>query len=259
MSRMLFPLALALPLSLPLAVAAALPAAAQEAAASSAAPAAPLLRLSAEAEAEGVPDAAEITFRAETRAESTAAAMAEVAARMTQILEAVKALGIPARDIATTDLSLYPRTIREKSGKERIEHVASSAIRVRTEDFDLLDDLIDAATGAGASHVQSPAFVISDLEALEDAARDAAVKRLFEKAARMACAAGMRLDGLAALNEGGMSVPGPEPRMMRMAVAEDAMALGAPPVEAGTRQVRASVSGVWRLAPAQGGECASPE
>lgn len=220
--------------------------------------AAPLLRLSAQGHAEAAPDAAEISFAAEVRAETTAAAMEGVAARMAKVIEAIKALGIPAEDIATTDVSLYPRTIRDKQDRERVEHVASSSIRVGTEKFDLLDDLIDAATTAGATHVQSPEFVVSDIDALEEAARTDAVKRLMAKARNMACAAGMKLDGLVELVEGGAFTPSPGPRMAMAAMAEGAL-MKSPPIEAGRRETEVSVSGVWRMAPDAGGSCASPQ
>lgn len=206
----------------------------------------PLLRLSAAGEASAAPDAAQITIRAEATADSTVRAMAEAARRMQAVIGGLKALGIPAKNIATTDVSLYPRRIRDKAGRERVEQIAASAIRVRTEDFDLLGRMVDAATRAGATHVGSPDFVISDMDAVEDAARAAAVKRLAEKAALMACAAGMHLDGLRLLEEGGMNAPQPMPRMaMRLEAVAD---MAAPPVEAGTRDVTVTVSGVWALA-----------
>ena len=192
------------------------------------------------------PDAAQITIRAEATATSTMRAMAEAGRRMQAVISGLKALGIPAQNIATTDVSLYPRRIRDKTGRERVEQIAASAIRVRTEDFDLLGKLVDAATRAGATHVGSPDFVISDMAAVEDRARAAAVKRLREKAALMACAAGMRLDGLRLLEEGGMHAPQPMPRVaMRMEAASD---MAAPPMEAGTRDVAVTVNGVWALA-----------
>ncbi|MGG7567515.1 SIMPL domain-containing protein [Rhodovulum sp. DZ06] len=215
------------------------------------------LSLSAQGESQAAPDAAEITFRAEARADGAVDAMASAGDRMTAILAAVKGLGVPSEDIATTDLSLFPRTIRDKNGRERVEQVASTAIRVRTDAFDLLGRLVEAATAAGATHVGSPRFVVSQMAQVEDAARAAAVDRLMEKAEKMACAAGMRLTRLVELREGEDGMPAPAPRMAMRA--DGGAELGAPPLEAGVRIVRVSVSGTWEIAEGSGGYCDGKE
>ena len=96
------------------------------------------------------------------------------------------------------------------------------------------------------------------LSALEEAARVDAVTRLLAKARSMACAAGMKLDGLVELVEGGAYTPSPAPRMAMAAIAEDAM-MKSPPIEAGRRETEVSVAGVWRMAPDAGGGCAAPQ
>ena len=83
-----------------------------------------------------------------------------------------------------------------------------------------------------------------------------AVERLFEKAERMACAAGMSLARLVALGEQGATVPGPRPQMMMAREASsDRMA---PPIEAGRQEVSATVEGAWALTEDESGLCRSP-
>ncbi|MFT6775392.1 MAG: hypothetical protein ACJA1L_003113 [Paracoccaceae bacterium] len=218
---------------------------------------APLLTLSATGEARGVPDAADITIRVESQAATSGEAMADTSARMTAVLAAVKAQGVAARDIATTDVSLYPRRERQEGKPETLSYVSATAIRVRVQAFDRLGDVIDAATRAGASQLDGPNFVIADIAPLEEAARAHAVARLFAKARTMACAAGMGLGRLVALSEGGASVPGPQPRMMMEMKADSARM--APPIEAGERDVSASVSGAWELTADATGACPAPK
>jgi uncharacterized protein YggE len=219
-------------------------------------PAPPVLSLAASGEASGVPDAADITIRVEAQAPKSGDAMAEMSARMTAVLVAVKDAGVEAKQIATTDVSLYPRRERLQNDQERFFFVAASAISVRVSDFAALGDVLDGAVRAGASQVDGPSLVITDMDALVDVARDRAVVRLFEKAARMACAAGMSLGRLVALGEQGASIPGPRPQMMMaMEAKSDRMA---PPIEAGQRDVTADVQGAWELVPDASGACPSP-
>jgi uncharacterized protein YggE len=220
------------------------------------APAPSLLSLSATGEATGVPDAADITIRVEARAPASGDAMAEVSTRMTAVLAAVKAAGVAAEDIATTDVSLYPRRERLKNDSEVFFYVAASSVRVRIKDFAAIGDVLDGAVRSGASQVDGPSLVITDQQALIDTARDRAVARLFEKAERMACAAGMSLGRLAELSEQGARAPRPMRQMMMVAEASDARM--APPIEAGQRDVSAGVSGVWELASGVSDDCPAP-
>lgn len=242
----------ALPLSALALVAAVAAAPAQEVRA----PAPTILSLAANGEATGVPDAADISVRVEARAPKSGDAMSDVAARMTAVLAAVKAAGVDAAEIATTDVSLYPRRERLKNDEERFYYVAASSVRVRVKDFARLGDVLDGAVRAGASQVDGPSLAVTDLEALVDVARDRAVTNLFRKADRMACAAGMSLGRLVALGEQGASIPGPRPQMMMaMEAKSDRMA---PPIEAGTQKVSANVEGAWELTPDASGACPSP-
>jgi hypothetical protein len=216
----------------------------------------PLLSLSAQAEAQGVPDVAEISIRVETQAPQSGLAMTETGRRMTAVLAAVRATGIAAQDIATTDVALYPRRERLKDDEERLSYVASTAVRVRVRALERLGDVIDAATRAGADQIDAPSFMISDMAGIEDEARALAVARLFDKARNMACAAGMYLGRLVALGESGADAPGPMPRMAMMMRAEaDAMA---PPIEPGLRSAGASVTGTWEMTPDEAGRCQAP-
>lgn len=212
-----------------------------------------MLSVTAMGEATGVPDAADVSIRVEAQAPAPGDAMADVATRMSAVLAAVKAAGVADPQIQTTDVSLYPRRERLKNDEELVYYVAASAVRVRVMDFAAIGDVLDGAVRAGASQVDGPSMVITDLEALMDVARDRAVARLFEKAERMACAAGMSLGRLTELSEQG--APAPQFKRQMMMAMDSSEARMAPPIAAGEREVNAGVSGAWELVPDASGAC----
>lgn len=202
-----------------------------------------------EGRASVAPDLATVGLGVTTQAPTAAQAMADNAARQTQVIEALKAQGVAAEDLQTQGLSLYPvQTQAEGKPPTITGYQAQNIVSVRVRDLTRLGPLLDAMVGAGATDVQGVSFSREDDSAALDKARTAAVTDARRRAEVMAAAAGMALGPLVTLAEGGMQ-NGPVPMM---AMARDSAYGGATPVETGQLQLTAQVVGTWMLVPPGG-------
>lgn len=202
-----------------------------------------------EGRASVAPDLATVGLGVTTQAPTAAQAMADNAARQTQVIEALKAQGVAAEDLQTQGLSLYPvQTQAEGKPPTITGYQAQNIVSVRVRDLTRLGPLLDAMVGAGATDVQGVSFSREDDSAALDEARTAAVTDARRRAEVMAAAAGMALGPLVTLAEGGMQ-NGPVPMM---AMARDSAYGGATPVETGQLQLTAQVVGTWMLVPPGG-------
>jgi uncharacterized protein len=180
-----------------------------------------------------VPDRASFTFTVETRAETAKAALAKNAAAAGQVIAAVKNAGVPAADIATSQVSLFPQT--NETGTEVTGYAASNSISVETS-IAKAGTLVDAAVEAGANGVSGPSLSRSDQDALyRDALKDA-VAAAQAKAEALASAAHLSLGGATTIVEGSPSSP-------PVVYAQKADAAGtAVPIEPGTQTIEATVT-----------------
>jgi uncharacterized protein len=208
--------------------------------------AATTLRLVAYGEARSAPDMATISLGVETSAPTAAAAMRANAARMSEVIAAVKASGVAPRDLQTSSLSLSPQYVYEQNRPARLTgYQASNQLTVTVRDLPRLGNVADAVVAAGATNIGQIAFGLANPVQSEDVARVAAVKALEDKAALYARTTGYQIKRLVNLSEGGGYVPAPPRPMAVMAMRAE----GAPstPVESGELKVRVDVTGTFEL------------
>jgi uncharacterized protein len=105
------------------------------------------------------------------------------------VIAAVRALGVDAKDIATDTYIVYPVYDNYNSLKVTGYRI-SNTIMVTLRDISLADDVILVALKSGANMVQDVQFYTSDLRKYRDQARDLAMKAAGEKAQAMAVSAG---------------------------------------------------------------------
>jgi uncharacterized protein YggE len=200
------------------------------------------LNLSAHGAVQAAPDEATITLGVETKAASAGAAMSQNAQRMNAVIAALRVVGVAAKDIRTSNLSLNAQYDYPPNAPPRpTGYQASNEVTVTIEDLSRLGPAIDAVTAAGANQIQGIGFGLKASQAAEDAARLEAVKALRAKAELYAQASGYHVARLVNLSESGGYEPGP---IRPMAMAK----MAATPVTAGELTVRADVSAVFELA-----------
>ena len=210
---------------------------------------------SATGEARVTPDRAHIMVGVQTRAATAAQAGADNARKTRAVIDALKARGIPAEQIATSEYNLYPEYDHREPPREGpttprvIGYVANNTVRVEVRRLDQVGGIIDAALAAGANMVNTIQFFASNVDVARHAALAEAVTRARSDADALAKAAGGSLGQLLELN-----TQSPPVRPMfntRLAEARVGAADVQTPIEPGQQTLTVWVSGRWAFVPAQ--------
>ena len=182
----------------------------------------------------GVPDTASWQFSVDSRGATATAALSANADAENAVVAALKAAGVDAADLQTTDVSLSPQTTQD--GTKIIGYAASSSISVEIP-IARSGPVVDAAVKAGADGVSGPSLTVSDTDALYDAALKKALANARDKATTIAGAAGLTLGSVQTVVEG--SAPGP---VVYGAATDKAAGSTQITVEPGTQETDATVT-----------------
>ena len=143
-----------------------------------------------------VPDIAYIYVGVHTELPSAAEAVDENNAQTEKMIKALRDFGIDAKDIRTTNFSIWPQERYDQfTGTPTGEktYIVDNTVYVTVRDLDKLGELLDTVIAAGANTVNSIQFDVADKsEALKDA-RAEAVKNAKEQAKELTDAAGVKL------------------------------------------------------------------
>ena len=140
------------------------------------------------------PDIAYIYLGVHTEKATASEAVAENNAQTQKVIDALKKLGVDAKDIRTTNFSIWPSQNYGPDGMPLdMKYVVDNTVYVTVRDLKKLGDLLDTVITAGANTVNSIAFDVADKTAAAKQARDAAVKNAQEQAQELAVAAGVKL------------------------------------------------------------------
>jgi uncharacterized protein len=201
------------------------------------------LTVTGTATVEVVPDMATVSLGIATQGDTAGAALAANSRALAAVIERLKAAGIVAADIQTSNLSLNPNWVMNDSGtaNEVRGYAASNMVTVRIRALDQTGAVLDAAVADGANSLNGLFFGLADSRPAEDEARRKAVADALARAKLIAEAAGTVLGPILSITEGGMAPPMPGP-MYRMDAAAAAV-----PVEAGSLGISASVTIVFQL------------
>ena len=206
------------------------------------------LNLSAYGESKLTPDMATISLGVATEAGTAARALSDNAARMNQVMAALKAQGVALKDIRTSSLNLNAQYAYEQGQAPRLTgYHAADQITVTVRDLTKVGAIADSTVGAGANQVNGVSFGLADPSAAADAAREQAVRALAAKADLYARAAGYRVARLVSLSEGGPE--GYRPQQVPMQVTAMARVQNVPTtVTPGELTIRIDISGLYELA-----------
>jgi len=209
----------------------------------------PQIRVTGRATVSVQPEQASVDVGVVTEATEARDAARLNAEKLDAVLAAIRsALGSSAK-LETVNYSLNPvyRYPEPRTEPVLTGYSASNVIRVQELALDKVGEVIDLATSSGANSVSNIVFGLRDeaaakARALRDAAIDAKAK-----ADTLADALGVQVLGILSVSEGEPDIIRPQP----MYRAEMAMAQAdAPtPIEAGTIEVRASVTLVVGISP----------
>jgi uncharacterized protein YggE len=200
-----------------------------------------LLEISAEGVSTRTPDLAVIQAGVVTQNATAAEAMRQNAAQMTAVLAALRRAGLAERDLQTSNISLSPQ-YRYADNKPPVitGYQASNQVTVRFRDIAKSGAILDALVREGANNISGPNLTVDKPEAALDEARAQAVAAARGRAELYAKAAGLRVDRILSISEGG-AMPPPMPVMLQRAERFSADA-AATPVVAGEQELRVSLA-----------------
>ncbi len=193
--------------------------------------------------AAGVPDTATIRLGADSRGVSATEALAANAQRVEGVTNALKFVGVPERDIQTSNISMYPTF--DKFG-HITGYTVSTRMTAKTHDVPNAGKVIDAAAKLGGDdlRVDSIELSIEDTGPVVRQARSRAVVAAHDQAAQLAKAAHVHLGAVRTIVEERDPVP-TGLSFAQGAVARDASA--AVPVSAGTQDMQIHVKVVYEI------------
>lgn len=162
------------------------------------------------------PDRAEVSLGISVVQPTAKAAQEKANAVIAQITADLKKLNFKDADMKTENYSIYPNYNygdRVNGSTPKInDYTALVSLRVRTEDFDKINDAIDSATKNGANTIGSISFTVSDTKQKELAkeGRKQAIEQAKKNAEELASLSGMRLGRVVDVKE--TQTGGIEPR-----------------------------------------------
>ena len=154
------------------------------------------------------PDTAYINLGVHTEDPSASAAVAANNALTQKVIDAVKSAGIDAKDIRTSNFSIWPSQNYGPDGKPLdTKYVVDNTVYVTVREIDKLADLLDKAITAGVNTVNSIQFDVADKTAALKQARADAVKDAQQQAKELADAAGLQLGNVYQIGFSESSMP----------------------------------------------------
>ncbi len=148
-----------------------------------------------------VPDIAYISIGVHTEHAEASKAVTENTARSQKVTEALKKFNIAAKDIQTTNFSIYPQQQFDPQGKVTgVIYIVDNTVYVTLRDLTKIGDLLDAVVTAGANTISGISFDVEDKTAALAEARAAAVADAKKQAEELAKAAGVTLGEIVSIS-----------------------------------------------------------
>ena len=124
------------------------------------------------------PDVAYLNIGVHTEMPTASEAVSANNAQTQKVIDALQKSGVDAKDIRTTNFSIYPNVQYDPQTNQKVgtTYVVDNSVYVTSHDISKLGDLLDATVSAGANSVNSIQFDVEDKTAATKQARDAAVK-----------------------------------------------------------------------------------
>jgi uncharacterized protein YggE len=166
---------------------------------------------------------------------------------MEKVLASLKASGIEAKDIQTSNFMINPRYQYDQTNVQPpklVGYDVSNTVTVSVKKLDSLGAVLDKVVSDGSNQVNGVTFALADDETLKDEARKLAVADAERKAKLYADAAHITLGQIMSVSEGNYQPP--QPIFYGKAVRADAAA-SAVPIAEGEQTVAIDVGIVWEI------------
>jgi hypothetical protein len=199
-----------------------------------------------------VPDQAIISVGVVTEATTSTDAMAQNADKMDAVIKAVKAKGIPEKDIQTKRVSVQPvynYFVQPNGSADKpqiVGYTATNTVTITVRDTAKTGPVIDAAYASGSNKINGVSFMLSDEKAktLYKEALEKAVIEGKDKAKTIASAADIQGMKLKTITESGYYYPQPYYDSFA-GYAMEKSAAAPTPISPGEEKVTATVTMVY--------------
>lgn len=197
-------------------------------------------------EIEVKPEIAKVTVGLQTGPQPNAkAALDLLGRRFTEVVAAVRALGVKEEDVKTTNFSVHP-VYDYTEGRQTLRGFeASEQVEVKVRNLEKAGEVLARATAAGANVVGDISFEVAEPNLLQTKAQEKAITDARAKADVLAKALGVRLGRVKTFSAGGEEPKGPVFTRALEAVGGEGPV--APPVPPGLYSVQATVSVTFEL------------
>jgi hypothetical protein len=208
----------------------------------------PYVTATAEAVITAEPDQAEIDIGVVTQAKNAPDAARENTDKLARVMAEMKKLLGKGDEVKTASYSLNPNYRYPQGGKPEITgYTATNILRIKTNSLPNVGKFIDAAMQSGANNINRLIFTLKDEQGAQLQALRLASQKAQAKADEMASALGLKIVKVLSVVEDDRGVR-PIPVPLARATQMEAMAPPTP-IEAGTIEVRSSVTLTGELGP----------
>lgn len=155
------------------------------------------------------PDTAELSFGIASTDPKAKPALDRASRAADAVSSALQKAGVAKDDIQTSGVRIEPNYAGWEEGKAPrvLSYRAYVDMRVRVRDVEIVGEVIEAATGAGATSVNGPTFTLEDDAAASEEAITDAVEDARARAQAMAKAAGKKVGEAVTIAETNVEVP----------------------------------------------------
>jgi uncharacterized protein YggE len=196
------------------------------------------------------PDQAHVTVGASSDGSTAAEAWQKNAELVKKMFDALKKLGLEAKDMKTSSVGVTPRYHYVKDQPPRLlGYTASYTLTLTVRDLDKVGPVLDRAVECGANRDVSIRFSVADPEKLLDQARARAVAEARKKAQLYVQGAGAVLGQVQSISEGSFS-PWRDVRFEHMSKPAQGASL---PIAAGEQEMNVNVTVTYGIVHTAGG------
>mgnify|MGYP001158563404 FL=1 len=201
----------------------------------------PVIELQVSEQVEVEPDVVNMSAGVTTEAMTAQEALSQNSVQMQRVIDRLRSLGIPERDIQTTRINLGAQFDYDQQARKQVfrGYQASNQVRVTLRETKEVGAVLDALVQAGATDINGPSFSVSDDTAAKAEARKNAMERARAMALDYARVAGYSNVRVLQISE---SVSGQPRQYASDAFMVRAEAAGAPPVQPGMVETGVTVS-----------------
>ncbi len=147
------------------------------------------------AEISVAPDICYMSFTVETKDKSAIKAYNENNEIMNRVNSAIKALGIEAKDLNTSEFSITPQYYYDDKISRNVfdGYLVHNTLNVKVRELPKVGKLLDAAVNSGATMVSGVSFTVENPKKYNVELREQAIKAAYTKATQMATLTGVKL------------------------------------------------------------------